>query len=41
MAPRVDGAGEPAAREGRNLAAGGLGGDSSPVARFLDNREVP
>jgi hypothetical protein len=35
-APRVDGAGEPAVRGGRNPAAGGLGGDS-PVARFLGN----
>jgi hypothetical protein len=40
-APRFDGAGEPAARGGRNPAAGGLGGDSPPVARFLDNGEVP
>jgi hypothetical protein len=40
-APRVDGAGEPTARGGRNPAAGGLGGDSPPVARFLDNGEVP
>jgi hypothetical protein len=36
-APQVDGAGEPAVRGGRNPAAGGLGGDSPPVARFLDN----
>jgi hypothetical protein len=40
-APRVDGAGEPAARGGRNPAAGGLGGNSPLVARFLDNGEVP
>jgi hypothetical protein len=26
---------------GRNPAAGGLGGDSPPVTRFLDNGEVP
>jgi hypothetical protein len=41
MAPRFDGAGEPAARGGRNPAAGGLGSDSPPVTRFLDNGEVP
>jgi hypothetical protein len=40
-APRFDDAGEPAARGGRNPAAGGLGGDSPPVARFLDYGEVP
>jgi hypothetical protein len=36
-APQVDGAGEPVVRGGRNPAAGGLGGDSPPVARFLGN----
>jgi hypothetical protein len=41
MAPRVDGAGEPAVRGGRNPTAGGLDGDSPPVTRFLDHREVP
>jgi hypothetical protein len=40
-APRFDGAGEPAARGGRNPAAGGLGSNSPPVARFLDDGEVP
>jgi hypothetical protein len=32
----VDGGDEPAVR-GENSAAGGLGGGSPPVARFLDN----
>jgi hypothetical protein len=39
-APRVDGAGELAVR-GRNPTAGGLGGDSPPVARFLGNGWSP
>jgi hypothetical protein len=38
-APRVDGAGEPAGRGERNPAAGGLGGDSPPVTRFLGHEE--
>jgi hypothetical protein len=37
-APWFDGAGELAARGGRNPAAGGLGGDSPPVAWFLVKR---
>ena len=40
-APRVDGAGEPAGRGERNPGAGGLGGDSPPVTRFLGHGEVP
>ena len=40
-APRFDGAGEPVVRGGENPATGGLGGDSPPVARFLDNGEMP
>jgi hypothetical protein len=40
-APRVDDAGKPVARGERNPAAGGLGGNSPLVARFLDNGEVP
>jgi hypothetical protein len=38
--PRVDGAGELVVREGENPAAGGLDGDSPPVARFLAYGEV-
>jgi hypothetical protein len=40
-APRVDGAGEPAVLGERKPAAGGLGGDSPPVTRFLVHGEVP
>jgi hypothetical protein len=40
-APRVDGAGEPAGQGERNPVAGGLGGDSPPMTRFLGHREVP
>jgi hypothetical protein len=36
----VDGGDEPAVR-GEDSAAGGLGGGSPPVARFLDNASVP
>jgi hypothetical protein len=39
-APRFDGAGEPAVCGEENLAAGGLDGDSPPVARFLVHGEV-
>jgi hypothetical protein len=39
-ASRVDGAGEPAVRGKEKPAAGGLGGDSPPVARFLVHGEV-
>jgi hypothetical protein len=38
-APRVDAAGEPVVRGGRNPTTGGLGGDSPPVTRFLDHGE--
>jgi hypothetical protein len=40
MVPRVDDAGEPTVRGGENPAAGGLDGDSPPVARFLAYGEV-
>jgi hypothetical protein len=36
----VDGGNEPAVC-GEDSAAGGLGGGSPPVARFLDNAQVP
>jgi hypothetical protein len=39
-APRFDGAGEPAVCGEENPAAGGLDGDSPPVARFLVHGEV-
>jgi hypothetical protein len=38
--PRVDGAGEPAVRGGENPTAGGLDGDSPPMAQFLVHGEV-
>ena len=38
--PRFDGAGEPAVCGEENPAAGGLDGDSPPVARFLVHGEV-
>jgi hypothetical protein len=37
MPARAEGETAPRVRGGRNLAAGGLGGDSPPVARFLGN----
>jgi hypothetical protein len=37
---QVDGGDEPAVR-GEDPAAGGLGGGSPPVARFLDSEQVP
>jgi hypothetical protein len=36
---QVDGGNEPAVR-GEDPAAGGLGGGSPPVARFLDSEQV-
>jgi hypothetical protein len=39
-APRFDGAGEPAVCGEENPAAGGLDGDSPPVAQFLVHGEV-